>query len=437
MKRIVRAVLPAFLLAVSVGQIYAFTMFSDEIAKSTGHPLEDVQFAFSLGIFFLGMGAAFFGKVVEKSLRVSMVVGTALFVGGLCATGMGIAHKSLALIYFGYGFLVGTGTGIIYISPVKTMMLWFPKHKAIASAVPIISFGLGSTLSTMLYKGFGSGDAHASIALVYRGLYSVMDVATNPSAISRVFFALAAFYAVLMSLALFLISGPKSGALTAGHAASRPVFCYRRMARDPLFLRLWLFMFLNISAGLCLIPLAKQMMNCPTVGYSEGFATTVVALSGVMNGGGRFLFAWWSDRLARRVNILLVILAVSAGVMTVSFWPPLVGLALLVVNACYGAGFSVMPAILADHYGMSDISKIFGAVLSAWGIAGLVGNQAAIAVAKAFGGYGQGGHGYAAVCAMLVLAYALNFFNVLALRRSSAKPRHAPSGDAPRDGSPQ
>ena len=157
-KRMVRAVIPAFLLAVSVGQIYAFTNFATEIRdylasqyiaqEVFNHPDElkiamselmaKVQFAFSLGIFFLGMGAAFFGKIVERNIRLSTIIGTTLFISGLLVTALGVKMKSLALIYLGYGFLVGTGTGIIYISPVKTMMLWFPNAKAIAAAVPII-----------------------------------------------------------------------------------------------------------------------------------------------------------------------------------------------------------------------------------------------------------------------------------------------------------
>ena len=115
MKRFIRAVLPAFMLAVSVGQIYAFTNFSTEIANAIGSTQKEVQFAFSLGIFFLGMGAAFFGKIVERNIRVSTIVGTSLFLSGLCVTALGVTAKSLALIYLGYGFLVGTGTGIIYI----------------------------------------------------------------------------------------------------------------------------------------------------------------------------------------------------------------------------------------------------------------------------------------------------------------------------------
>ena len=437
MKRIIRAVLPAFILAVSVGQIYAFTNFSDEIVKyvfqdqlarfvvgSQGYKdafagfQGEVQRAFSYGIFFLGMGAAFFGKIVEKNIRLSTIIGTALFVSGLCVTGLGISSKSLALIYLGYGFLIGTGTGIIYISPVKTMMLWFPEHKAIAAALPIISFGLGSTLSTVIYRGFGFGGPESLFSMHFLGYFDYFKVAARPEAIASVFYAFAAFYFLPMAIAAMLLKKPKVEVQSFGHGIPHLEFHYRSLFRDSFFLRSWLFMFLNIAAGLCLIPLAKQMMDSSTVGYSDGLVTTIIALSGLMNGGGRFLFAWWSDRLARRINIMLFILGISAGVMTCSFWPPVIGFALLVINACYGAGFSVIPAILADHYGMTNISKIHGAVLSAWGFAGLFGNRAAMKVSALFGGYGEGGHGYVAVIAMLVIVYSLNFVNAMTLRAS-------------------
>ena len=411
MKRFLRAVLPAFLLAVSVGQIYAFTNFSTEIANYIGETQKSVQFAFSLGIFFLGMGAAFFGKIVERNIRLSTIIGTALFLSGLLVTEAGVVAKSLNLVYLGYGFLIGLGTGVIYISPVKTMMLWFPEHKAIAAALPIISFGLGSTLSTVLFSGIHWG-APTSVAMFQ--LRGFMDYG-----ITHVFHAYACFYAVPMIIACFLLKKPKVRVQSFGHDMPGLEFSYRQLLSHRFFWQSWLFMFLNISAGLCLIPLAKQMMSSPDVygGYPK-LITWVIALSGLMNGGGRFLFAWWSDRLARRINVMLIILSISIGIMALSFWPLMIGVALLVINACYGAGFSVIPAILADHFGMTNISKIHGAVLSAWGFAGLAGNQVAMFVSKRFGGYGEGGHGYAAVVTLLVIVYSLNLLNAWTLKAS-------------------
>ena len=109
-KRFWNALVPAILLALAVGQIYAFTIFSNPIAERLGVSQPRVQFAFSLGIFFLGMGAAFFGKIVEKNIRLSTFVGLCLFLSGLLTTALGVQAKSLGLIYLGYGFLVGLGT---------------------------------------------------------------------------------------------------------------------------------------------------------------------------------------------------------------------------------------------------------------------------------------------------------------------------------------
>lgn len=403
--RFTSAVLPAFLLAVSVGQIYAFTVFSDPIARVFAATEAEavalrssVQFAFSLGIFFLGMGAAFFGKIVERNIRLSTLVGTSLFLAGLLVTSLGIKVHSLTLIYIGYGALLGTGTGIIYISPVKTMMLWFPDSKAIAAALPIISFGLGSSLCTLLYKGFG----FTSRLLTFRFEgFEIFDVSTS-------FLALAAFYAVPMVISAMILKKPRAVQTTFGHTIPALEFSYRRLAMDTWFLRVWLFMFLNISCGLALIPLAKQLMGT-VESYSEGFITFVLTMMGLMNGAGRFLFAWWSDRLKKRVNILLIILGISAGVMISSFVPILLAAALIIIPACYGAGFSVLPAVLADHYGMTNISKIHGAALSAWGVAGLVGNQAALPVFRAWG--------LAGIATFLAIVYLLNAANAASLKR--------------------
>ena len=389
-KRAWNAVVPAILLALSVGQIYAFTIFSNPIAERLGVSQPRVQFAFSLGIFFLGMGAAFFGKIVEKNIRLSAFVGLCLFLSGLLVTALGVQLNSLWTIYLGYGLMVGLGTGIIYITPVKTLMLWFLDHKAIAAAVPIISFGLGSSLCTLLEKLLRSRCTTAGV-----------------------FCALAAIYAMPMLVSALLLHKPLK-ALRADRirakvtAATRSGFTYGRLLRNSWFLRAWLFMFLNISCGLSLIPLSKQLMQ--TVGLQEAAITLILTGCGLMNGAGRLVFAWWSDRLRQRINILLILLAISVAAMLVPAVLPLwIGLTLLVINACYGAGFSTIPAVLADHFGMDDISKIHGAVLSAWGVAGLVGNQLSLRVFARWGLLG--------VIVLLAAGYVLNMLNVLTLRK--------------------
>ena len=407
--RLFNGVFPAFLLAVCVGQIYAFTNFSTAISAHIGESKAAVQFAFSLGIFFLGMGAAFFGRIVEKDVRMAAVIGTALFIGGLLFANYGIDHKSLLHLYVGYGLLLGLGTGTIYITPVKTLMMWFPEHKAVAAAIPIVSFGLGSTFSTIAYNW------------------------VEPMGITKAFLVYAAIYLPLMAAGCVMLRKPglrgteaafqdketrgtesvrqKGVGESETESGRQQGFGYRRLLKDRFFQRSWVFMFLNISCGLMLIPLAKQMMGSAVVGYSAAVIAFIVGASGVLNGGGRLVFAAWSDCLKERRTILLWILGISVVTMSAAMLPCTIGAALLIINACYGAGFSVIPGILADHFGMDNISKIHGAVLSAWGVAGLVGNQVAILVSDKLG------FGYYGVVVMLIALYAANMWNAAKLRR--------------------
>ncbi len=377
-------ILPAMLLSLAVGQIYAFTNFATEISATIDCSLARVQFAFSLGIFFLGMGAAFFGKVVEKNVKGATLLGTALFIVGLLVAQLAVLQRSLGLLYAGYGVLLGLGTGIIYISPVKTMMMWFQHRKAVASSIPIIFFGLGSTLSTFLFPLF------------------------MKQGIERIFLCYAIFYLLMMGVGAVLLAKPVGFSQEVAKGSAD--FSYANLLKNRFFVQSWLFMLLNISAGLCLIPLSKQMMNSEMIGYGEGLVIAIVALSGVFNGCGRFVFAFLSDCLKRRTDIIYFILGISLASMVVtSLWPLAIGGALLLINSCYGAGFSVMPGILSDKFGMSDISKIHGAVLSAWGVAGLIGNNLSMMV--------QERYGYSVVLWMICGLYLLNIVNWLSLKR--------------------
>ena len=159
------------------------------------------------------------------------------------------------------------------------MMMWFPEHKALASAFPIISFGLGSTFSTFL---------HSKLSAMGMGLQPMLLWMTL-------------IYAVMMGAGVLLLKKPVAEEeLRRREAQAHPgegqeIFSYGKLLGDRFFLQSWLFMLLNISSGLCLIPLARQMMQNPEVGYSAGLTTVVIGLCGVMNGGGRFMFAWVSD----------------------------------------------------------------------------------------------------------------------------------------------
>lgn len=382
-------ILPAFLLAISVGQIYAFTNFATDFSTTIGICDTAIQLAFSFGIFFLGMGAATFGPIVEKDIKKAATIGIALFLSGLVLTQLSVVFKEVSLLHLGYGLLLGLGTGVIYVTPVKTMMLWLPKWKAVASALPIIFFGLGSTLSTIIYTQISS------------------------VGINKIFWIFAVIYAVMMIIGGILLKKPE-GVEEQLHSLTTEEFSFGKTISDWAFIHAWIFMFLNITAGLCLIPLAKQMMIDPVIGYSLAAISIFVALSGVFNGGGRFVFALASDKLKTRLNIILIISSISLIVMGLSLAAPItIGIVLLIINACYGAGFSVIPAILSEKFGMANISKIHGMVLTAWGFAGLFGNQLALIMNE----HG----GVKAVIIMIAVLHFLNIVNYIFWRKSYTK----------------
>lgn len=390
LKKILRSIVPAVLITLPIGSVYAFSLFAPLMAEHLGASIRSVQFAFSLSIFFLGMGAAFFGPIVEKNIKVAGMLASFLFGIGCITTALAMQFKSIWLLYIGYGLLCGLGQGTGYIVPVKTLLLWFPKHKGLAAAVSIISFGLGSSFCSWLFK------------LIYptTGIVSIYAV-------------LAIVYFWMMLSGSLLIKKPENE--NSYDSASTNKMPLKQILCDRFFLQSWLFMFLNISAGLALIGVTASMFK--EVGISSNVVITLMVVCGVMNGAGRLAFAAFADMLKTRLDIWLALLGISivlAASSSCIYVPIAVAAMVLGVNTCYGAGFSTIPGILSDHYGNNQLSTIHGLTLSAWGFAGLVGNQLSILVHNLTGSF----YGVA----ILTLAmYAVNFINVFGLKAKHGK----------------
>lgn len=381
----------AILLTLPIGSVYAFSFFAPQIAEACNATLQNAQYAFSLSIFFLGIGAAFFGPIVEKNPGKAGLIASILYFFGMAFTGIGIHIASLPLVIFGYGFLNGLGQGIGYLSPVKALMMWFPKHKGLAGSVSIVSFGLGSTLCTFLAESL-----MPSIGL------------------EKTFEVFAIIYLMTMSLGAFLLQKPDTPKKSStAYSIEIDNFSYFKLFRDRMFWHVWFFMFINISAGLALI-------GCSTSIFADALMpkNTIVILmllAGIFNGGFRLIFAWASDFLKTRIDIwfaismLSIIFLLAAGCNY-----PLVGIAILLINACYGGGFSSLPPILADYYDTSRLSRIHGAVLSVWAVAGLVGNNVSMVVFNATGGF------YWLIW-ILVVIYSLNLVNIYLARKKFSR----------------
>ncbi|MDE6718882.1 MAG: OFA family MFS transporter [Treponemataceae bacterium] len=376
-----RGAIPALLLHCSIGTVYCWSIFSQEIASYIGFSKGAVEWAFSFAIFFLGMSAAFLGNVVEKDIRKSSLIATICFALGMAGTGFfiqyGGAHKgslvSLIGIYISYGLVMGVGLGTGYLSPIKTLMLWFEDRK-----------GLGTGLSVM---GFGAAKAIAS---------PIMQRMENSSSIGiyNMFYILAAVYFVMMFAGHLLLKKPSTWQEPTGAENKNNAFDVIK-TNPIMFAGIWIMFYINITCGLALISQEKVIIKC--VGLAS-YAGILASITAIFNAGGRLGFSAWSDKLKDRNTIFKLILLLSIVFTALVIFTggianrgenkialALVLILLFVVNAGYGGGFSNMPTLLSDRYGMGNISAIYGIMLSAWAVAGLTGNQMATWIVNHFG----------------------------------------------------
>lgn len=345
----IRGALPALLIHISIGSVYAWSLFVARIAEHIGKTQSSVQFAFSLAIFFLGMSAAFGGKIVEKNIHKSSLISCLCFCSGLLLTGLAVYLKSLPLIYIGYGCLMGIGLGTGYITPIKTLMLWFKDQKGLATGIAVCAFGFASAVAS-----------------------PIITFLTDKFTLPTCFCILSAIYFAPMIIAHFVIKKPE----WYKESDTDNGFKLMSMWRERKFRLIWFVVFINISCGLALISVASPIMTDRAVNATT--VALVVSIMGIFNGVGRLIFSAISDKLKSRETIYLIILGLSIVVTVVARYANsnmAVYVALIVVSACYGAGFSCLPSLLSDIFGMDNISKIHGLSLTAWAMAGLVGNQ--------------------------------------------------------------
>lgn len=358
-----RAALPALLIHSSIGTVYCWSIFKQAIADYTGQPTADVEWAFSLAIFFLGMSAAVLGHFVEQDIKKSALLSTVFLVIGMAGTGLSIHAHSLVGIYLFYGIIMGIGLGIGYLAPVKTLMLWFKDNKGLGTGLAVAGFGLAKMVySPIMFK------LQQSI-----GLW-------------QMFVILAAVFLVTMTLGMVLIKKPDDWIEEPLVNKFQPV----ALLKNRSFIGIWLMFYLNITCGLAVISQEKDIMGSLVNGngiaiFSATAITTVVSVDAFFNAAGRIGFATLSDHLRDRNTVYKIIFVLSAALALATFFMPSTAAWLAIVlvmtfftiNAGYGGGFSALPPLLSDRFGMKAISKIHGLALSAWAIAGLSGNQLA------------------------------------------------------------
>lgn len=356
----VRAAIPALLLHCSIGTVYCWSTFSHEIADYIGADQSTVGWAFSIAIFFLGMSAAFAGNIVEKNIHRSSLIAAICFSVGMAGTGLFIYLKSIVGIFICYGVIMGIGLGLGYLSPVKTLMLWFKDKKGLATGLAVAGFGAAKAIAT-----------------------PIMQSLLNSVGVYWMFIILAAVYFVMMLVGHLLLKKPDDWVETHEKTSIKEFFGRFRIFGDRTFIGIWIVFYINITCGLALISSEKTILT--DIGLTATAASVLGSLTAVFNAGGRLGFSAAGDHLKDRNTIYKVILIMSVlctGLTIVlngiaSKIAVLVVILLFAVNAGYGGGFSNLPTLLSDRFGMKSISSIHGIALSAWAFAGLTGNQVA------------------------------------------------------------
>ncbi|GHC58210.1 MFS transporter [Streptomyces flavofungini] len=351
----------------SIGQAYAWSVFKPPLESSLDLSGTQSALPFQLGIVMLGLSAAFGGTLVERNgPRWAMSVALVCFSSGFLLAALGAQTRQYWLIVLGYGFVGGIGLGIGYISPVSTLIKWFPDRPGMATGIAIMGFGGGALIaspwSAQMLETFGSDSSGIALAFLVHGLT----------------------YAVFMALGVVLVRVPRSeGARAPGAPAplDGPQVSARQAVRTPQFWCLWVVLCMNVTAGIGILEKAAPMITDffadTATPVSASAAAGFVALLSAANMAGRIGWSSASDLVGRK-NVYRLYLGAGAlmYLLIARFGDdskPLFIVCALVILSFYGGGFATVPAYLKDLFGTYQVGAIHGRLLTAWSLAGVLG----------------------------------------------------------------
>lgn len=387
----IRAAIPALLIHCSIGTVYCWSSFSSTLAEQIKVDSSILGWAFSLAIFFLGMSAAFAGKFVEKDIHKSSLIATICFTIGMVGTGfivkfspyLGPVLSTIGIFLF-YGCIMGIGLGVGYLTPVKTLMLWFKDNKGLGTGISIMGFGLAKAISS-----------------------PIMNWLQEKTSLSNMFFILAIIYFVMLMIGHLLLKKPDGWVEDQRNDIPNILV----MFKNKTFAGIWLMFYINIACGLALISYEKQILQYVGIGIVS--ISAIQAFTATLNALGRIGFSTISDYMKDRNTIykIIFVMSIIVSILSLLFFKSsivktIIIITLLVINAGYGGGFSTLPALLESRFGMKNISKIHGLSLSAWGIAGLTGNQITSLIYKFTNDYN---YTFAIIGVMYCIALIISF----------------------------
>lgn len=382
-----RWLIPPAALAVHlcIGQVYATSVYKTALVAHFDSSLTAIGIIFSIAIVMLGLSAAVAGTWVDTNgPRAAMAVAALFWSSGFLVAALGIGSGQLWLVYLGYGVLGGIGLGIGYISPVSTLIKWFPDRPGLATGMAIMGFGGGALIASPL---------SARLMALYDPSYDAGDPSSVPAghAVMLLFVTLAVVYLAFMLFGAFTVRVPaddwrpegwdpgqvrdKALVTTASVSAANAI-------RTPQFWLLWVVLFCNVTAGIGILEQAAPMIqdffrDGADSSVSATAAAGFVGLLSIANMAGRFVWSSTSDLIGRKpiylvylgLGIALYLLLALAGSSSTALFVCLAA----VIISFYGGGFSTVPAYLRDLFGTYQVGAIHGRLLTAWSAAGVAG----------------------------------------------------------------
>ena len=353
---------------VCLGTVYAWSFFQIYLVRQHGWTFTETAWAFSITIFSLGTAAAWAGAALPRlGPRKLALIGSLMFVAGYLFASLALKVDSLTIFYLGYGVIGGAGIGLGYVTPVATVAKWFPDRKGLATGVVVMGFGVGAFLLSKL-------------------LAPLLLVQTDGD-LPPLFLYLGIVFALILIPSSLLLHDPLPSPVESKAAKAKreepeeaPL---RACLLSPEFTVMWLVFFFNIAAGISVISFQSSLLQDvwgladPSVEPETlaEYGATLIAISSLCNGVGRLLWGLLSDRIGRvRVfRILLSSQMLVFGILMTEQNPWVFSMLVCYVLLCFGGGFATMPSFVLDVFGAKRMSTIYGAILTAWAMAGIFG----------------------------------------------------------------
>lgn len=366
---------------ICIGSVYAYSVMTKPVSQLLAVSADQVKVSFSIAIFFLGLSAAFLGHFVERfGPRVSGRVSAMCWGLGLVGAGLAVRFESIWMLYLSYGVLGGIGLGMGYITPVSTLVKWFPDRRGMATGLAIMGFGFAAMIAGPVMAAlFNAGTPHAPVY--------------TASSVSNTFFICGAVYFVVMMLSAQYLEPPPKGYAPAGwdptKAGSKKLrqdlaqLTANEALKTRRFYFMWLMLGINITCGIALISVASPMMQT-LLNMTPLEAGAIVGLIGVFNGLGRIGWASASDYLGRPLTYILffAIQIVAFAALPSITHVVLFQVLLFTIMTCYGGGFATVPAFLGDLFGTKQLGAVHGYTLTCWSVAGIVGPSVLIPLCR-------------------------------------------------------